>query len=486
VRKAYSGLSELPPIDVYQIGEVYFVRDGNHRVSVAREVGVKKIRANVTVLPSKVSLSPDISPDDLILKAEYVTFLENTQLDQIRSDADLTLTVPGGYEELEEHIRVHRYFMGLEQQREIPYQEAAAHWYDEVYCPIVEVMHKQEVLKTFPDRTETDLYLWVSRHRSELQSRWGMDVEPESAAADLAATKSPQSGRFVTRLGEKILDALIPGELESGSPPGYWREEILSSRRWQDRIFGNLLVPISGEESGWSALEQAIVIAEKEGSRLYGIHVLPSEEDEHLESERIKTRFEKRCWEAGVFGSLTVVQGNVFDEVCERSRWVDLVIPNLAYPPSKKPFAKLGAGFHNLVRRCHSPILAVPGKTSPMQRALLAYDGSPKSEEALFIAAYLAGCWGISLNVITIAEKGVMADEVIEEARDYLNAHGVQAIYVQKEGDTGDLIFETVQEHDCDLIVMGGYGKAPMLEVVLGSTVDEVLRRVNHPVLICR
>ena len=90
IEMAASDPRGLPPIDVYQIGQVYFVADGNHRVSVARRLGAKTILAHVTQVHTKVTLTPDVSPDDLILKAEYADFLESTRLDQVRPQAEAT------------------------------------------------------------------------------------------------------------------------------------------------------------------------------------------------------------------------------------------------------------------------------------------------------------------------------------------------------------------------------------------------------------
>jgi hypothetical protein len=107
----------LPPIDVYQIGDAYFVKDGNHRVSVARATGAKSIQAYVTKVQTRIPVSADMQHDDLILMAEYSDFLEITHLDTLRPQADLHLTVPGQYQSLMEHIDVHPLFMGVEQQR---------------------------------------------------------------------------------------------------------------------------------------------------------------------------------------------------------------------------------------------------------------------------------------------------------------------------------------------------------------------------------
>ncbi len=155
----------LPPIEAYQIGEVYFVHDGNHRISRST-TGATVVEAYVTRVNVDVELTPDIQPDELILKAEYADFLAKTHLDRLRSlREDFQVTAPGKYEQLVEQIDIHRYFMAMEQQREIPYQEAVIRWYDDIYLPLVQIIEEQGILRDFPHRTATDLYLWVSEHR---------------------------------------------------------------------------------------------------------------------------------------------------------------------------------------------------------------------------------------------------------------------------------------------------------------------------------
>ena len=133
VKMAMVGARGVPPIEVYRIGDVYFVLDGNHRVSVAREMGLTHLEAYVTEVKTRLSLSPDVRPDELIVQAEYLDFLERTQQDVLRPEADLRLTASGRYPVLLEHIDVHRYYLGLEQTRNIPYADAFTSWYDNVY-----------------------------------------------------------------------------------------------------------------------------------------------------------------------------------------------------------------------------------------------------------------------------------------------------------------------------------------------------------------
>jgi len=455
-------------------------------VSVARQVGAPTIQAYVTEVRTKVPLSPDVQPDDLILKAEYADFLELTRLDELRPEADLSVTAPGQYQVLEEHIEVHRYFMGLEQEQEIPCEEAVGHWYDEVYWPVVQVIRERGILRDFPGRTETDLHLWVSEHRAGLEQELGWEIDPEAAADDLATRFSPRPQRVVARVSEKLLDAVTPDELEAGPPPGQWRKERLAARQ-HDRLFADILVAINGEETGWHALEQALEVARREGAQLHGLHVVPSETQRDSEAaQAVQAEFSRRCEAADIPGRLALEVGKVPRKICERARWNDLVVLSLSYPPGPQPIARLGSGLSTLLRRCPRPILAVPRPASHLNRALLAYDGSPKADEALFVATYLSGQWNIPLVVVTVTESGRTTSETLARAQEYLETHGMQAAFVRETGPVAEAILKTAEEHESDLIIMGGYGLGPVLEVVLGSAVDQVLRESRQPMLICR
>jgi nucleotide-binding universal stress UspA family protein len=158
----------------------------------------------------------------------------------------------------------------------------------------------------------------------------------------------------------------------------------------------------------------------------------------------------------------------------------------LRYLPGSRPSRRFSSGISTLIRSCGRPVLAVPGELSQLQRPLLAYDGSPKAREALFVATYLTAKWELPLVVLVAEDDGLSADETLDDARFYLIARGVSATYVTAGGPVSAAIHDTAEAHACDLIVMGGYGFRPLLEVVLGSTVDQVLGWRRWPVLICR
>ena len=480
VKAAMTGMAGLPPIEVYQIGEVYFVRDGNHRVSVMRQMGATHIEAYVTRVDTKVRLTPEVDLDELIIKEEQTRFLHHTHLDELRPESDLSVTVPGMSDRLLEHIAVHRYFMGIEQQREIPTDDAVVRWYETVYLPVVAVIRERSILDEFRGRTEADLYLWVAEHREALREILGWDLSTEAAASDLAA-RQRQPGA-----GARILQAVTPAELEGGPPPGEWRRSQVEARH-EEHLFGDVLVVLGGGEPSWLPLDEALLVARRESGRVHGLHVIASEakeDDEELDD--LRRRFEERCASAGLSGKLAIQTGDMPARVCEASRLVDLLVLELSHPPGAGVLRRLGSRFRSIVRRCSRPVLAIPGGFSPLDRALLAYDGGSKANEALYVATYLAARWGTELHVLAVEEKNVSASAALEAAQTYLDERGVEAELRAMEGSVVESILTAVTEEDANLVLMGGYEARPLVEVVLGSQVDEVLRSSWVPILICR
>jgi hypothetical protein len=181
-RAFYEDVS-LPPIVLYKVGEVYFVVDGHHRVSVARQQGQEFIDAEVRECHVKVPVEPDLRSEDLEILGARVEFLDRTGLDRLRPGAVIEVSMPDGYSRILEHIAVHRYFMGLDQQRDISEEEAVTHWYDTVYLPIAKVIRERGILGELPGKTVGDLYVWVLDHQHFLFEQ-GQDLSPPEVAAE--------------------------------------------------------------------------------------------------------------------------------------------------------------------------------------------------------------------------------------------------------------------------------------------------------------
>jgi nucleotide-binding universal stress UspA family protein len=494
VKVATADMSGLPPIEVYQIGEAYFVHDGHHRISVARQYKAKEVQAYVTEVKSRVPLSAEIRPEDLIISAEYVEFLSQTKLDELRPDIDLAATCPGQYCKLSEHIEVHRHYMGLEQQREIPYEEAVTHWYDTVYCPVIDIIRDLGILYDFPGRTETDLYLWIAKHRVDIEERLGWEIPYSAAAIDLVEQESSWWTRIASRIGRRGLQIDPP----EGSPlegSGDIEDDLVyleqTSRKksldiTSDRLFVEILVGIGGEESSWLALEQAIAVARREEGHLQGLYVIAEGEPESTpEIQEISDRFYWRCGEVGLPGRFAVDCGSVAKTICDRARWSDLVVVNVAHPPEDSALSRWGSGFRSLIRRCSRPVLAVPEMVTALSRPILAYDDSPKAQEALYVATYLCGRWQLPLNVVHVTDNEA-GNEILDVARNYLKARDIEVEYVLTSGPVAETLLAVAEELAIDFYILGGYGGNPIVEVVLGSVVDTLLGSATKPLLICR
>lgn len=480
-----NGVAGLPPIEVYQIGEAYFVRDGHHRVSVARQVGATHIEAEVIEVRTRVPLSPSVRPEELIIKAEQAEFLEKTGLGDCCPTADFSVSETGQYARLESHIEAHRYVMEAETGRELSFGEAAQRWHDDIYLPVVQTIREQGLLREFaePGRTETDLYIWLVKHRLELQRAVGWAISPEAAAADLAARYKPRPAQA---LGQRILQAVVPESLKDGPAPGQWRASKLAAR-YSDRLFSDILVPVAGTPEAWAGLGPALRLAQLEGARLHGLHILASGEGA-AEADALRAEFERHCASAGVAGTFSAEPGDITRKILERARLTDLVALTLNHPPGLQPLARLGSGLAALIHQCGRPLLVAPGPLPRGDKILLAYDGSPNGKEALFVATYLAERWPCALVVVRVGPPTptALADEA--HARAYVAWHEIPAEFVVVEqGAPEEIILRTALEQGCQLIVMGGYGASPVVTALRGdSLVDALLRATTAPLLICR
>lgn len=460
VKAAMEEDAGLPPIEVYKVGEVYFVIDGNHRVSIARQEGTKTIEARVIEVQTSVPLTPDIQPDDLIVKAEYAGFLATTRITDLRPNVDLSVTIPGQYEKLMEQIYTQQYLLQEQRKDEVSFQTAVKNWYDNVYIPLAEAIRDRGLLHWFPRRTITDLYLWISENRAALEKELGWQIQSDIAATDL------------------ILERSVTSE------PGSWRKARLVSR-YTDNLFADILVPLSGYEESWDALDQAILIAKREKARLHGLHVVGTKEEASSpQAQEVKSRFEQACEEADVTGVLAVDIGNVTERINERATATDLIVLKISYPPMS-PLSSLASPFRTILLRSSRPVLGVTAKAREFQRALLAYDGSDRAKEALFVAAYLAEMWKTKLVIYTAVDGSTKAD-VQDYVRRYLDIHEVEADYILSERHSMGNIKSTAEEHHVDLVLMGSHGGSVLEQVFIGSALDYMLRESSVPIFICR
>ncbi len=179
----------LPPIRLYELGGAYFVRDGNHRVSVAKLQGAETIDAEVISLGSELRIEPDMTLEDLrrtVVAYEKSRFYTETGFGVITGDFELDFSTPGRYDEILEHILVHKYYINQGIGEEIGMPEAIDSWYRNVYKPILDTIRAERLATRFPGRTECDLYEYMVKHWGGLKKAYGVQLPAAEAARDFS------------------------------------------------------------------------------------------------------------------------------------------------------------------------------------------------------------------------------------------------------------------------------------------------------------
>lgn len=223
---AYYQDINLPAVQLYKVGDIYFVKDGNHRVSVARERGVEFIDAEVIEAHVRVPLSPEMSTQELLMQAEYAEFLRRTDLDVLQPDHDIRPTQLGRYDVIWGHILGHQEWLSYIWKRPATIHETVDDWYTYNYLPIVQTARDRKVLDQFPRLTEADIYLWVMRNRRMLEEQTGQDVGPIASAENYADFMTEPKGFW------ERLSGIFVGRDSSRSPDP---EEEKTRRGWRFR-----------------------------------------------------------------------------------------------------------------------------------------------------------------------------------------------------------------------------------------------------------
>jgi hypothetical protein len=177
----------LPPVRIYEVGGVYFVRDGNHRVSVARMRGQTMIDAEVTKLDTVVDIRPGMTLDELrheVIAYEKKGFYEKTDYGLLTGDDHLDFTSPGRYDQIVEHVLVHKYYLNQSVPKELSFADALWSWHENVYKPVVTAIEGEGLLSRFPGRTSSDLYMFIVQHWDELKHKYGLGYSLGEAARD--------------------------------------------------------------------------------------------------------------------------------------------------------------------------------------------------------------------------------------------------------------------------------------------------------------
>lgn len=187
----------FPPISVYEVSDVYFVIDRNHRVALAKQRSAEFIDAEVTEIHTDLDIDESIDFDRIIYLQQERQFMEESGLARARPVARMIdLTRPQGFAELLDLVKVHGYDMMIERGEVLRPQDIAADWYDRVYLPAVESIRWEKLTELVPGATEGDLFLWVLQRRREHV----LDEGPQSFEGAASKASQDRERRLRVRL----------------------------------------------------------------------------------------------------------------------------------------------------------------------------------------------------------------------------------------------------------------------------------------------
>ena len=177
----------FPPISVYQVNDIFFVIDGNHRVALAKQKGAEFIDAEVTEIHTDIEIDEDIDFEKIIYLEQARRFMQQSGLERSRPMARIDFTRPQGFVELLDVVKAHGYDLMIERGEVLQPPEIAADWYDRVYLPAVESIRWENLLDLEAGSTEGDVFLWVLQRRREhdpQQGRQSLEDAAQQAARD--------------------------------------------------------------------------------------------------------------------------------------------------------------------------------------------------------------------------------------------------------------------------------------------------------------
>jgi nucleotide-binding universal stress UspA family protein len=277
----------------------------------------------------------------------------------------------------------------------------------------------------------------------------------------------------------------------------------------------SILVALDGSEHSETASRYALWLAERLQATVTGLHVIDvvsiegsgsflhdisgsmgfepyldfsskMREALHERGRTLLDGFLAACQERGLRGDSQLLTGIVANEICEQARTADIVIVGHRGLNERFSTGLLGGTTESVARKCPKPVLVCPMQFRPITRALLAYDGSQRAAAAMREAAELAAALTLPLGVLHVGKDDGAGQKAVEEARRYLGAYPLDCEFLVRGGYANETILDVMGEQAYDLLFIGAYGHSRIIEMVLGSTTEYVLRNSPAPLFLCR
>jgi nucleotide-binding universal stress UspA family protein len=268
-----------------------------------------------------------------------------------------------------------------------------------------------------------------------------------------------------------------------------------------------ILVGLDGSEHARTAGRYALWLGERFGATVIGLHVVDIVSIEgsffhdisgslgfepyldfsskmrevlHERGKALLQDFAEQAAKSGVRADTVLGMGVIANEVAEHAKTADLVVIGHRGVNEKFSTGLLGSTAESVTRKCPKPVFVSTLDFRPPTNPLLAYDGSQRAAAAMQSAAEFCTTLSLPLTVLTVNKDEEAGRKVLDEAEKYMGSYQVRTSFtLQQTGNAPERITNFLKEHNHDLLFIGAYGHSRIIEMVLGSTTEYVMR--NSP-----
>lgn len=196
----------------------------------------------------------------------------------------------------------------------------------------------------------------------------------------------------------------------------------------------------------------------------------------HERGQLLLSEFTEGAAGKGVKVDTRLAMGVIPNEIAEQAKTADLVVIGHRGVNERFSTGLLGGTAESVTRKCPRPVVVSTTEFRPTTRPLLAYDGSQRAAAAMHTAAEFCASLALPLTVLTVAKDADSGERILADARKYLDAYDIETQYEVQTGHAPEQIVEFIKTRSFDLLFIGAYGHSRILEMVIGSTTEYVLR----------
>ncbi len=280
----------------------------------------------------------------------------------------------------------------------------------------------------------------------------------------------------------------------------------------------SILVPMGNTEHSREALRVAVMLAERAGAVIKGIHVsdLRKSRDEYKnampyptispdlnqsimdkrmdsivtemdeEIENVREIFQEITQDFNGKTEFIFRTGDLAEIVLQEEKSVDLIIMGKSRESENPKTPVLSDYSKAIIQKSYRSALVISSGHDPGDKILLAYGGSPTSGKALIESAIFATLLGAKkIFALCVNEDFENASPMLEIVEKYLKPYDIEVEKIWKKTSVSEGIINAVQDHEINLLIMGAYGHESWKEFIFGSNTEKVIQKLNIPMLLC-